>query len=312
MADPKKASSALFLLLWLVDACLGVRQVHYIHWNISNPMFRIDNTDHIIDINRGNQPWEYDQVNIICPLYRRGDAKERSQMEQYIIYSVSKEEYDSCRIMTPNPRVVAQCNRPHELMYFTISFRSFHPIPGMMEFQPGEDYYFISTSSPTDLRRRVGGRCSTHNMKVQFKVADNEHEKREGEVEGSSQSRHAINVPRGKGRPTTASSTTSTTSPPPTQLRDAYRYGKLPRFYGDLSYYPYDGDDDGGGGYGDRDVNRRGYGGVHPNDVYSKRDAARAAAAMASASSASRQKISSASITFFSTAAVLFSLRRTL
>jgi ephrin-B len=86
---------------------------------------------------------------------------------------VSKEEYDSCRINQANPRVIAVCNKPHELMYFTITFRSFTPTPGGMEFTPGRDYYFISTSSSYDLYQRVGGRCSTHHMKVAFKVADN-------------------------------------------------------------------------------------------------------------------------------------------
>jgi len=50
----------------------ALRQSHYVHWNTTNPIFRIDNTDHIIDVNRGNKPWEYDQVNIICPVYRPG------------------------------------------------------------------------------------------------------------------------------------------------------------------------------------------------------------------------------------------------
>ena len=32
--------------------------------------FRIDNTDHIIDVNQGTMPHEYDQINIICPHYQ--------------------------------------------------------------------------------------------------------------------------------------------------------------------------------------------------------------------------------------------------
>ena len=99
----------------------ALRQSHYVHWNTTNPIFRIDNTDHIIDVNRGNKPWEYDQVNIICPVYRPGTHSD--DMETYVIYSVSKDEYDSCRITNPNPRVIAICNKPHELMYFTITFR---------------------------------------------------------------------------------------------------------------------------------------------------------------------------------------------
>ncbi|RWS29139.1 ephrin-B1-like protein [Leptotrombidium deliense] len=60
--------------------------------------------------------------------------------------SVSKEEYDSCRITNSNARKIAICDKPQQLMYFTITFRSFTPQPGGLEFKPGQDYYFISTS----------------------------------------------------------------------------------------------------------------------------------------------------------------------
>ena len=132
-------------------------------------MFRLDNTDHIIDVNEGNLPWEYDQANIICPVSKPGDR----YPEKHVIYSVSREEFDSCRISNPKPKIVAICNQPHRLMYFTITFRSFTPTPGSLEYKPGQDYFFISTSSREDLHRRVGGGCATHNMKMIFKVADN-------------------------------------------------------------------------------------------------------------------------------------------
>ena len=167
--------TALLTSFWLVIGALtieAVKETHYIHWNTSNPIFRIDNTDHIIDVNRGNKPWEYDQVNIICPVYRPGEAMDGDK-EKSIIYSVTKDEFETCRITQPHPRVIAICNKPHELMYFTITFRSFTPTPGGMEFTPGKDYYFISTSSRYDLHQRMGGRCSSHHMKVAFKVADN-------------------------------------------------------------------------------------------------------------------------------------------
>nr|CAD7609624.1 unnamed protein product [Timema genevievae] len=123
--------------------------------------------------------------------------------DREISRQVSKEEYDTCRITNPNPRIIAICDKPYKLMYFTITFRSFTPQPGGLEFQPGQDYYFIShltpvsnldlpiigslvsrecndldhastkaeaTSSKDDLHRRIGGRCSSHNMKVVFKV----------------------------------------------------------------------------------------------------------------------------------------------
>nr|CAD7573335.1 unnamed protein product [Timema californicum] len=149
-----------------LEECVAVNCKHLLSVIFRN--FRIDNTDHIIDVNKGNIPFEYDQVNIICPVYMPGTHEEDA--EKYIIYNVSKEEYDTCRITNPNPRIIAICDKPYKLMYFTITFRSFTPQPGGLEFQPGQDYYFISTSSKDDLHRRIGGRCSSHNMKVVFKV----------------------------------------------------------------------------------------------------------------------------------------------
>uniref|UniRef100_A0A1A9V5P9 Ephrin RBD domain-containing protein n=1 Tax=Glossina austeni TaxID=7395 RepID=A0A1A9V5P9_GLOAU len=130
--------------------------------------FRIDNTDHIIDVNKGNLAFEFDQVHIICPVYEPGTFD--NETEKYIIYNVSKVEYETCRITNADPRVIAICDKPQKLMFFTITFRPFTPQPGGLEFLPGNDYYFISTSSKDDLYRRIGGRCSTNNMKVVFKV----------------------------------------------------------------------------------------------------------------------------------------------
>ena len=168
---------ALFMVLTLLHMATTTysTRMHNIHWNASNPLFRRDKHDNIIEINGGNHPWEYDQVNIVCPVYKPGTNTDSSQ-EEYIIYSVTKQEYDSCRITQPNPKIIAVCNRPHELMYFTITFRSFTPTPGGLEFRPGHSYYFISTSSKNDLHRRVGGGCSTNNMKVTFHVAEDKHE----------------------------------------------------------------------------------------------------------------------------------------
>lgn len=157
--------------MFMQKAALGAKRVHIVHWNKSNPMFRIDNTDNIIDVNAGNLRWEYDQANFICPVTRSA-AQDDNGSEKYIIYNVSKEEYDMCMVTKPSSRIVATCTDPSQLLYFTITFRSFTPTPGGLEFHPGKDYYFISTSSPQDLYRRDGGRCVSHNMKVMFKVAN--------------------------------------------------------------------------------------------------------------------------------------------
>ncbi|XP_021914357.1 ephrin-B1 isoform X1 [Zootermopsis nevadensis] len=197
----------------------------YVHWNTTNPIFRIDNTDHIIDVNKGNIPFEYDQVNIICPVYMPGTHEEDA--EKYIIYNVSKEEYDTCRITNPNVRIIAICDKPYKLMYFTITFRSFTPQPGGLEFQPGQDYYFISTSSKDDLHRRVGGRCSTHNMKVVFKVCC-----RPEDLNNQTVFNRLPSTTASTSVPTTpAVSTTSTTTPLPTTAKPtSYKDMDIPHY----------------------------------------------------------------------------------
>ena len=136
---------------------------------------------------------------------------------------MSKEEYDTCRITNPKPRIIAVCDRPDRLLYFTITFRSFTPQPGGLEFRPGQDYYFIceyiffifqlseiltfvlsglfaddipgdqfanfanifaATSSRDDLHRRTGGHCKSHNMKVVFKVCCKNENTSDDEAEG--------------------------------------------------------------------------------------------------------------------------------
>ena len=179
---------AVFIALILLVNSGSSRKMHNIYWNTTNPMFRIDNTDNVIDINaEGNLPTEYDQANIICPRYRKGTRQ--ADIEKYIIYNVSRDEYENCRIVNPNPRIIAVCDKPYDLIYFTITFRSFTPTPGGLEFKPGVDYYFISTSSRSDLYRQIGGRCTSHNMKLVFKIADNRYKLQSQDVK-------AVNVPR--------------------------------------------------------------------------------------------------------------------
>jgi hypothetical protein len=98
-------------------------------------------------------------VNIICPLYDNRSMPNEAETEKFIIYHVNKEEFDTCRIMSAHPRIIAKCDKPYSLSYFTISFRSFSPTPNALEFHAGTDYYFISTSSLSDLHRRVDGMC---------------------------------------------------------------------------------------------------------------------------------------------------------
>ena len=156
--------TTLLVSLSLLSASSAMK-THFVYWNTTNPEFLPSAEEHVVDVNTGNLPWEYDQLHLICP---------KNTEEQHVIYSVSEQEFQSCRVTNPRPKIVAVCNKPGSFMYFTITFRSFSPTPGGMEFKPGQDYYFISTSTRRDLHRRVGGFCSSHNMKMIFKVADNQ------------------------------------------------------------------------------------------------------------------------------------------
>merc|ERR1712083_163597 len=214
---PKSVNSAFkmcssFFFLSLMVASSEAMRSHLVFWNTTNPIFRVDNTDHIMDVNQGNLPWEYDQVNIICPF---------NSQEKHVIYSVSKEEFDSCRVSNPRPKIVAICDKPQNFKYFTITFRNLSPIPGGMEFKPGQDYYFISTSNRQNIHRRQGGYCSSHNMKTVFKVADNRQYKTLTKL--LNKNKIMSNSPLYKSfiAPTT---TTTTTIPPPTTNLPVYFY----------------------------------------------------------------------------------------
>jgi len=169
MVKARMAKGLFVNMVLMLSGLVESTRVRNIYWNtttaskLSEPM--------MVTVNEGNQAWEYDQVNIICPVYKEGE-----EQEQHIIYSVEKEEFENCRVTSPSPRIVAICNRPRTFMYFTLTFRSFTPTPGGLEFRPGQDYYFVSTSSRLDIHRRVGGYCATHNMRMVFRVAEREEE----------------------------------------------------------------------------------------------------------------------------------------
>ena len=205
------------LLLTLIFASLmslACGHTHYVYWNSTNPMFKMDNMDHIIDVNSGNTASEYDQMHLICP----------QSSEQHVVYSVSEEEYNACRVTSQRPRIVAVCNKPGAFRYFTITFRSFSPTPGGLEFKPGQTYYLISTSTTRDLHRRAGGYCSTHNMKMALNIAE------PAPLEPKTNS-VSINVPR-----VVTTTTTTTTTTTETPRRSMWR-SRVPDYRSDYIYY---------------------------------------------------------------------------
>ena len=155
-----------FLSLLVSVAFVSGSKVRNVYWNTTTASF--SDKPMIVTVNEGNLPWEYDQLNLICP---------HNSLEKHIVYSVTKEEFEGCRVTNPKPKIVAICNKPESFMYFTITFRSFTPTPGGLEFRPGQEYYFISTANKRDIHRRVGGWCSSHNMKMVVRVAEREAER---------------------------------------------------------------------------------------------------------------------------------------
>ena len=156
--------SALVTLALVLGAVQGSK-VRNVYWNTSSEGFTAGEPL-TVTVNEGNLPWEYDQLNLICP---------RDSAEQHVIYSVDRQQFERCRVTGARPRIVAVCNQQARtaFMYFTITFRSFTPTPGGLEFRPGQEYFFISTASQRDIHRRVGGWCSSHNMRMVVKVAEN-------------------------------------------------------------------------------------------------------------------------------------------
>ncbi|CAF1186469.1 unnamed protein product [Rotaria sordida] len=92
-----------------------------------------------------------DVMDLICPFYDEQQSYMINELEQYDIYRVTKNEYDMCSIDQYNidsiTRLVITCNRPYDVMKYTLNFRSYLPIPNGLEFHSNQTYYFLSTSS---------------------------------------------------------------------------------------------------------------------------------------------------------------------
>ena len=166
------------ILLWLITASilaeLEAVRVHFVHWNSSNPLF--SSSRNVIDISSASSPWDYEQANIICPFHQ--SAVPISLTEQYVVYNVTKEEYEQCQLNTQSAKIVTVCNTPYQPKFITLTFRSFSPTPGAFEFHPGEKYYFMSTpyveQGSSGSYRRSRSRCSHPPMRLIFRIKDDQ------------------------------------------------------------------------------------------------------------------------------------------
>ncbi len=167
MYAEKICLSTLLTLSLLISESVQQGETHYIHWNASNALFR-GHSDRVIDVALFQRRTDFDQANLICPFYPERNAA--NDIEQYVIYRVSKRDYDECRVDDSSSKMVAVCDSPFTLTYVTLTFRAFNPTPGGLEFAPDRDYYFISTSSKRNLWQKRGGSCRSHNMRLIFRT----------------------------------------------------------------------------------------------------------------------------------------------
>ena len=157
------------LLIWLLPSMTsmisGLPTTTDLMWTKTNPAFsRPAGPPHSLELTVR----EFDQLHLRCP-----EDKE----EEHIIYRVSKAEYLGCRVANPRPEIVMLCgkdSRGAPLRLRTITFRPYSPTPGGLEFPPSSSHYFISTASSGNLYQRVGGGCSSHNLRLAIHVAPSE------------------------------------------------------------------------------------------------------------------------------------------
>ena len=96
---------------------------------------------------------------------------------------VTRDQYTSCRLDLDAPtsyRWLFGCSAPKRRNIFSIFVTPFSPHPFGLEFQPGQDYYFISPSSgfSTGMKDSEGGLCRSMNMKMVLRVAGNKVDER--------------------------------------------------------------------------------------------------------------------------------------
>jgi len=154
-----------FLLFTLLLSGIDAKVLPEIYWNSSNPIFRIDNTEHVFVVRI------HDRVDFVCPFYSRESTVDQTDVEVMEIHSVAKWAYDYFAL-TPDSVVAGVCNNPFQRTYATVVFREYTPKPGGLEFKPGRSYYFISASTGQSggLQNKHGGLCSSKHMKVKFEI----------------------------------------------------------------------------------------------------------------------------------------------
>ena len=153
----------MIIMILAVILKKNIARQHYVYWNTSNPMFSSSFAQNLIIVNEHS---EFDQLHLYCP---------ENRQEKHVIYKVSRNEYETCKVINPSPAdTVMICDDSTRGQFRTITFRPLSPSPGGLEFKPGQEYYLISTSSPRNIHSRSKGACASHNMKLRIRLAKND------------------------------------------------------------------------------------------------------------------------------------------
>uniref|UniRef100_A0A3B1K7F7 Ephrin-B2b n=1 Tax=Astyanax mexicanus TaxID=7994 RepID=A0A3B1K7F7_ASTMX len=88
-----------------------------------------------------------DKMDIVCPRLRPGSS-ERTNIEYFRVYLVTKEQLETCRVEKDNMALL-NCDKPDQDVKFTFKFQEFSPNLWGLEFLKGKDYHIISTSNST-------------------------------------------------------------------------------------------------------------------------------------------------------------------
>jgi len=132
-----------------------------IYWSTTNSLFKSSKNNVVVEVNLD------DQIDFVCPV---GSPLNSSSAEYYIIYQVTRSGYESCNIHSASSKatMILNCSNPSQPKRFTMLFELFQSIPNAPEFEYGQTYYYISTSTgDTDgLMNTDLGACHYHNLRL--------------------------------------------------------------------------------------------------------------------------------------------------
>ncbi len=139
--------------------CLANSRQHLqVYWNSSNIFFH---SFAFLTVHLG------DLIDFICPYYTSNEYS-NDKLEYNTLYLVSEYDYYHCNTTNYSPLLI--CHQPfhNQRFIYTLSISKYLPYPNLPEFDEGQFYYFISTSSGrlSNIDQRYDGLCKTKNMKL--------------------------------------------------------------------------------------------------------------------------------------------------